>query len=176
MTNKNFYILLILVVSVGGYSFFSANNQPKIGVVDFNRLVMEFDGMQDAMYLYEQKAASWENHGDSLQTAMSVLVNDLETNEYSEEVVYKKEYELILLRNTFAQLQEQIGAVAQEEDQKLTSAVLLQVMDFVKIYGEDNGYDVIYGSNQDQYVLYRSNEFDITDVVLAELNKNYSGE
>lgn len=175
MGNKKFYIILIVLIGILSFNIYSHLQRPKIGVVDFNRVVMEFDGMKEAMALYQEKAFEWESRIDTLQTQMNLLVKDLESNEYPEEVVYNKEYELITLKKKHDQLQEQLSVEAQQEDYKLTTAVLNQVMDFVDDFGKENGYDVIYGKNEGNTVLYKSEEIDITDVVLNEMNSEYNG-
>ncbi len=176
MKNNKFYITLLIIILLSAFFIYKMSKQPKVAVIDFNLIVMEFDGMKEAMKSYEAKAKVWEKEMDSLQKNMNAVVLDLESNEYSKEEIFKKESLLIKMRNAYTKYKTHISNKAQEEDNKLTTSVISQVTEFIEAYGSKNGYDIIYGKNEGNYILYKSNEFDITDKVLAELNNDYSGE
>ncbi len=176
MSNNKFYIALILILGLGSYCIYSLNQQPKIAVVDFNKLVMDYEGMKEATVLYESKALGWEKQTDSLKQEMDAIVRDLESNEYDKETVYKKEYVLVQKRKDYTILHERLTEQAQEEDYKMTTSVLNQVTTFLDTYGKANGYDIIYGKNEGNYILYKTDKFDITEPVLKALNAEYNGE
>lgn len=173
MSNAKFYILLTLILGFGSYTVYKLNQQPKVGVVDFQELVMNYDGMQDAMVDFENKAIVWEKEVDSLQTLLAGMAQDLELNSYDKETTVLKENNLIMMNQYVMKREHDISQLAQEEDNKLTSAVIIQVTEFIEEYANDNGFDIIYGRNEGNYVLHKSDEFDITRDLLTKLNENY---
>ena len=54
-------------------------------------------------------------------------------------------------------------------------SVITKVRDFIDTYGEENGYDYIYGKNDSGNILYGKAALDITDEVLKASNTAYSG-
>lgn len=52
----------------------------------------------------------------------------------------------------------------------------LRINEAIKAFGVDRGYDFIYGATGDGSLMYARETHDITDIVVAYLNKNYEGE
>jgi len=71
-------------------------------------------------------------------------------------------------------MQQTRGGQIQQESQVAVDSVISKVRKFIDAYGEENGYDFIYGKNDSGNVLYGKSELDITDQVLEALNKEYS--
>lgn len=75
--------------------------------------------------------------------------------------------------NNVVQYNEAVTSKYKEEEDKMLQGVLNQVNSFVEKYGKEKGYDIILGTTLSGSMLYGENTMDITDEVLAELNKNY---
>jgi len=88
-----------------------------------------------------------------------------------------KEQELGALQQEIQQMQQARGGQIQQESQAAIDSVISKVRKFIDTYGEENGYDFIYGKNESGNVLYGNKELDITDDILKALNTSYgSGE
>ena len=82
------------------------------------------------------------------------------------------------LRNRQIQLNTYSNAVSQNarmEEEKMLEGVLNQVNSFVRKYGEENGFAMVYGTTSDGNILYGEAELDITDDLLTKLNHEYYG-
>ncbi|NJN25203.1 MAG: hypothetical protein HC819_04100 [Cyclobacteriaceae bacterium] len=65
---------------------------------------------------------------------------------------------------------------AAQEDQEMTSNVVLDVNAFLKEYGEDHGYKIIFGATEAGNIVYAEEAIDLTEEVLDLMNKKYKGE
>ncbi len=166
-------VLVTLVMTILNYQA-----TPRIGVVDFKRLVNDYQGMMDAQQDYENKMVEWNNLNDSLSNEIKMALQDYYADSafLSKEEMIRQEKRIIAMRNNYVEFTQGLDANAELEDQKMTSEVVNQVLSFVDKYGIENGYDVIMGRNEGNYVLYKNAEWDITDEVLAQLNLNYEGQ
>lgn len=167
-----FVALMALVVSLMNYA-----GAPKIGAVDFKRLVSEYDGMKDATKEYEDKMVEWNHLNDSLSNEIKMAVEDYYADSafLSKEEMLHQERRIIAMRNDYVEFTQGLDVNAQQEDQKMTAEVVNKVLSFVEKYGDRNGFDAIIGRNDGNYVLYKNVEIDITDELLKELNLDYAG-
>lgn len=85
-----------------------------------------------------------------------------------------KEQELGALQQEIQQMQQARGGQIQQESQAAIDSVISKVRKFIDTYGEEAGYDFIYGKNESGNVLYGNKELDITDDILKALNTSYS--
>jgi len=60
------------------------------------------------------------------------------------------------------------------DQQKITQDYLDKVHDFLEEYAQENGYDIIYGYNGLNNLLYINKGYDITDQVVDALNEAYA--
>lgn len=166
-------IVMALLFSV--MSYYSA---PKIGVIDFKRIVNEYQGMKNATLEYEEKMKGWNSTGDSLSNLVKIELIDYYADSalLSDEELKKREAKIINMRNKYFEFTKGLEANAQQEDEKMTLEVVNQVLSFVEKYGNENGYDVILGKNEGNDVMYKRASLDITDEVLNALNMNYEGK
>ena len=77
-----------------------------------------------------------------------------------------REQELLRYRDAIQQQ-------AQQENQRLTKAVLEEVNAYIKQYGKDKGYTFILGATENGNIVYAAEGTDITDDVLKGLNAQY---
>src|SRR5690606_17687182 len=89
--------------------------------------------------------------------------------ELKQEVLGNKQQQI----NNYQQaIQKQI----QEEDKKATQTVVNDINDYVKEYGENNGYKLIFGASGSGNIMYASEGADLTDDILKGLNKEFDGK
>jgi len=62
---------------------------------------------------------------------------------------------------------------AQEEDEKMTKAVINQINASIEEYAKSKGYDYVLGTTNEGNILYGVKSNDITDETLVYLNNQY---
>ena len=144
-----------------------------IAYVDSVKLVNGYKGMQAARREFEQKTAVWQANLDTLKNELELKVKQYESTHaklsskektLTEELLQTKQEQLINYQNIVAEK-------IQKEDKELTTKVLGKVNDYLKKYGEERGYLIIFAATQYGNIVYAAKGSDITDQVLEGLNK-----
>lgn len=171
--------IVILLVFAVGYLFYAQKSQNEdVVYIDVNVLMADYEGMKDAKKEFEAKSTVWQANVDSL---ISSFQNELKVYEKERSGMTKKENELKqeLLRNKQQQVgnyQQAIQRQSEEEDAKISGAVVNEVNTYIKEYGKNHNYKIIIGANSSGNVLYAQDGIDITQDVLTGLNAAYVKE
>ena len=166
-----FSLLLIALV-------LASCSKSKSGFVDTQKLFEEYTEMTEVQDKYNK--LSEEIRGElqpkiqAFQIKVDLYQKNAQSMSPSERQV--KEQELGALQQEIQQMQQARGGQIQQESQAAVDSVITKVRDFIDTYGEENGYDYIYGKNDSGNILYGKAALDITDEVLKALNTAYSGD
>jgi len=64
----------------------------------------------------------------------------------------------------------------QERQKELTTAVVKEINSYIHDYGKKNGYTIIFGATTEGSILYGEEQEDLTEIILKQLNENYSSK
>lgn len=145
-------------------------------VIDSQKVLENYTGFKEAKDVYELKLKEmkdgfnkqrgiFESKNKEFEILMSQL-NEAEKN--------SKKLELAQLQEALLKSGTAIEQQSSEIEDKLIKGVYNKVNDFVKRYGEREGYEVILGANGQGNVIYVTNQKDITQLVINELNQEYA--
>lgn len=168
--------LLSLAVSLT--LFLESQSQDGIAYVRSSELVYGYIGMKEAHNRYKEKAEIWQANVDTLQHDYQISMKRYTNQIASLSEAERKEGQRILMlqQENLLNYSKAINQKAKEEDEKITGAVLNQINSFVEEYGREHGYEVILGTTSAGNLLYGDEAIDITEEVLADLNRIYTGE
>jgi outer membrane protein len=153
----------------------NARSDERIAYVDAVRLLSKYKGLADAREELNARSQTWQSNIDTLKlefdkavTGYKNLTNSSTAKEKQlmEELIRVKEEQLISYQQT---AQEQF----QKQDQELSSKLLTKMNDYIKRYGQENGYSMIFTATHIGNIAYGDESVDITDEVLAGLNAEY---
>ena len=157
--------------------FYSQSSSEQV-YVDVNKLLEGYKRTKVVRAEFEKKANVLKSNVDSLVTdwQKELKLYEKERSSYS-----KKELELKqeLLGNKQQQInnyQQAIQKQIQEEDKKATQTVINDINDYVKEYGKEKGYKIIFGANGGGNVMYADESADLTAKVLEGLNAEFQGK
>lgn len=167
---KNIVIVIIAVLT-----FASCQKSKKIGFVDNSELINEYQEKKDIQDELQAKVKVYEQRRDSVRQAFQLEINDaeLKSRNMSQDNLQKLSQELqqkdqmISQRDQFEQ--QQIAQASQAQNDSL----IKKVKEFVKDYGNKNGYDFILGSNEAGSVMFGKTEDNLTKTILDALNAAY---
>ena len=163
-----------MVLTLG--AFLTACNQDKTAYVDTTVLVQEYSDMKTVEADFTQRSEIMRRELDSLaqgfQRDVQMYQENMETMSQSERQA--TEQDLMQRQQMIQQQQQMRSGQLREESDKVVDSIITKVKDFVKEYGEENGYTYIFGSNESANILYAEEGLDITQEILEELNA--SGE
>ena len=144
--------------------------------VDSVKLMNGYTGMKNARKAYEAKTTVWKSNLDSLKTELQAKIKDYQSKQAKLSLKEKQLTEELLnsKQQEFMNYQQIVSEKIQKEDQELTASVIGKVNDYIKKYGEDNGYDIILAATQYGNIVYSEKSRDITDKILEGLNKEYA--
>lgn len=163
---------IFLVLSMGAI-FASCNNQ-KTAYVDTTVLIQEYSEMKEVEADFSQRSESLKRELDSAAQGFQQEVMAFRDNAATmSEAERQAAQDELMRKQQMLQQQQQMrsGQLRQEGDQVIDS-LITKVKDFVKVYGEENDYTYIFGSNESANIMYAEEGLDITQEILEELNEN----
>ncbi|MFW5960270.1 MAG: OmpH family outer membrane protein [Chitinivibrionales bacterium] len=153
---------------------FSVSAELKIGYVDSDKILMEYEGaksaqkqMQDEYQKLEQKAAGMQKDVMELRQQLqkqSLILSDEKKKEIQEKLVQKEsEYKEFL--------QENMGQEGQvnKRQQEVFKPIIEKINSILKDIAKKENYDFIFDSRMG--VVWAKQAYDLTDQVLKVLNK-----
>lgn len=167
--------LICILYFISNSFFFKSGH---IVYVDSNKLLNGYQGMIDARKAYQQKATIWKANIDTLtsEVQQQIFKHEKESPKMSIKERALSEELILTKQRLLSEYQQAMNNQAQQEDSKMTSDVLVQVNAYLEKYGEREGFKIILAATEYGNLAYADDELDITEEVLAGLNKEYLGQ
>ncbi|MDC7248352.1 MAG: OmpH family outer membrane protein [Sphaerochaetaceae bacterium] len=176
MKKDNLGLLLAIVAILFAVFTFVFSSSAKDQVyVDVNKLIEGYKKTEKVRADFKVKATQMQANVDSIVKGWQTELQDYEKTRAS---MTKKELKLKqeLLANKQQQVnnyQEAVKRQLRDEDQKNTQTILNDINDYVKEYGKEHGYAIIFGATGSGNIMYAAEGTDLTEAVLVALNKDY---
>ena len=191
MTKKNLFGA-IAVAAVALISFNSCDKSPKadekpantaqaptelkIAYVEVDSLMTRYEFCKEYSLILEKKGqniqATLQQKGQALQAAANNFQQKLQQNAYTREQAEQIQAGLQKQNADLEALQARLGAEFQEETNKFNAALRDSLQHFIAKYNKDKKYTMILSKSGDN-ILYADKGIDITNDVIAGLNKAY---
>jgi outer membrane protein len=126
----------------------------------------------------EEEAMKAKIDGMVAESGYQDLVQEYQSNQgkmskAKEEELYNQ---IMQIQQRLSQQQQMGNQQFQAKKKSQMDSLVKTVKDFIKEYGENNGYTYIYGANESGNILYGQEELDITEEVTKALNEKYAVE
>ncbi|MBO5611780.1 MAG: OmpH family outer membrane protein [Prevotella sp.] len=148
----------------------------KIAYVEVDSIMSQYNFCKDYSKVLEQKGQNIQNtiaqKGRALQTAAAKFQQDIQANKYTREQAEAVQANLQKQDNDLQILQQRLGNEFQTETDKYNKALRDSIQNFLAKYNKDKKYTFILSKVGDN-MLYADKAYDITDEVIAGLNKEY---
>ncbi len=167
---------MALLLSLTAITLVVIRKDNHIAFVRSQDLVYGYDGMKEAHEKFKANTNQLQANLDTLKADYQRTVDNYNAEEWSEEEKQKQQTLLQKQEQNIRQYAKAIEQRMQEEDEKITQAVLNQINSFIEEYGKEKGYTLILGTTVSGNILYGNEAEDITDDLLKALNKNYAGQ
>jgi outer membrane protein len=172
-----FISFAVLVVSLV-LCYFSFRNYTEVVFVRSQYVVDNYLGTKEAIKQFEIQKAQWQSNIDSLSFQLQRSITEYNSRKIN--LTKKEQVEMEQGIDTQkSQLSNYIDAVdrkQQNENDKMMQSLFDQINSFIESYGKELGYEVILGTTASGNILYGDRQLDITEKLLIDLNKHYSGE
>lgn len=170
--------LAVLAVILSLTSLYLTKSSSQLVYVDVNKLIEGYSRTKVAKAEFDKKANLLKANVDSLVGNWQIELKNYEKERTSlspKELKLKQE----LLGNKQQQIngyQQAIQKKIQEEDKKVTQTVINDINDYIKEYGKDHNYRIIFGASGGGNIMYADESTDLTEEVLKGLNAEYEGK
>lgn len=191
MTKKNLFCAMA-VGAVAMTMFNSCNNSPKpeadsapqtkasqelkIAYVEVDSLITQYDFCKEYTQVLEKKSRNVQNtlqqKGQKLQADAANFQQKLQANALDRSTAERMQAALQKQNADLEALQQRLGAELQEETNKYNAALHDSVQHFIAKYNKNKKYTLILSKSGDN-ILYADKGIDITNEVIAGLNKVY---
>ncbi len=153
---------LFLVIS-GIVVLTSCTSRESIAYVNPNKLIQGYHGAVTQHEVFVAKSKEWQQRVDSLSMELQALSKAPAATRAS------KEQQLTSYRDAVQQQ-------AQQENERLTKAVLEEINGYLKQYGKEKGYTFIMAATTSGNIVYAAPGTDISEEVLHGLNRQYDAQ
>ena len=194
MNKKNLFRTLVLsaaaVVAVSSCdnanskaeSKSQTNGQPtelKLAYVEIDSIMTQYNFCKEYSKILEKKGQNIQNtlaqKQQALQNAGANFQQKLQQNAYTREQAEGIQASLQKQAADLDALSQRLGTEFQAETEKFNEALRDSIRHFLDQYNKDKKYSIIF-SKQGENLLYADKSYDITDEVIAGLNKGYKSQ
>ena len=151
----------------------TANAGMKIAYIEVDSIMSQYKFCKEYSLILEKKSQNIQNtvnaKGRSLQAAAAKFQQDIQNNKYTQQQAEAVQAGLQKQNADLQALQQRLGAEFQAETEKFNKALRDSIQHYLAVY---NKFSLILSKAGDN-ILYADKTYDITNEVIAGLNKAY---
>ena len=150
----------------------------KIAYVEVDSIMSQYKFCKEYSLILQKKSQNIENtlaaKQNSLQAAAAKFQQDVQNNKYTQQQAEAVQANLQKQGADLQALQQRLGAEFQNETNTFNKALRDSIQHYLAAYNKDKKYGLILSKAGDN-ILYADKAYDITNEVIAGLNKAYKG-
>lgn len=162
--------IAVIALVLASWKFFS--EEKRIGYVDIKQVFNEFDMKKELESALETNLKERKKTLDSLTFLLQSKSEIAKTKEPTQEWIN----EFQLLQQTYYNEKQFFDQYNQETIEKSNNQIITQMTQYIKDFGQKEGFSFILGSNENGNVLYGNEGSDISKEVIEYINKSYQGK
>ncbi|NQX37564.1 outer membrane protein [Pedobacter steynii] len=177
--NKNFknginvftvsYVFVVLLLLFLLFKQISGGN--KIAYIDSMKIYNDYKGIKEAKVEFEKKVELYKSRTDTLSARVKIDMMKIDQNR-NDKARYKQLVDSVRFhKRQLSDYQSSMMESLKQEESKLTQKAMIKLNEFLKEYGNKNGYDMILIANPSGTIAFSKEKFDITDQVLKAANE-----
>lgn len=148
----------------------------KIAYIEVDSIMSQYKFCKEYSLILEKKSQNIQNtinsKGRSLQNAVAKFQQDIQNNKYTQQQAEAVQAGLQKQDADLRELQQRLGNEFQSETEKFNKALRDSIQHYLAVYNKDKKYSIILSKAGDN-ILYADKAYDITNEVIAGLNKAY---
>lgn len=148
----------------------------KIAYVEVDSIMSQYKFCKEYSLILQKKSQNIENtlaaKQNSLQAAAAKFQQDVQNNKYTQQQAEAVQANLQKQGADLQALQQRLGAEFQNETNTFNKALRDSIQHYLAVYNKDKKYGLILSKAGDN-ILYADKAYDITNEVIAGLNKAY---
>lgn len=148
----------------------------KIAYVEVDSLMSQYEFCKEYTLLLTKRSESFKarlnSKGQKLENALMEFQQKMQQGTYTQEEAQKAQANLQKQQQELQALQEELAVQFDQEQQKYNKEMRDSIQSFLREYNKSKGYCIILSKAGDN-ILYADPAMDITEDVVAGLNKRY---
>jgi outer membrane protein len=176
MKAKSFILPGISLLSVAaiGLSVFSLLHKPRTAYVDLGKIYNEFTLKKELETKLQQVQLSRQSQLDSMKLDLNVLAKNIQSGKAENQKAIEQEFQS--KRQQYALKNQAFSEENDRVSQAYDDQIWKQLNQYVKEFGKEKEYKLIFGAEGSGTLMYADAGDDITDQVLAYVNDRYKGK
>ncbi len=151
----------------------------KLAYVEVDSIMSQYKFCKEYSKILEQKGNNIQktlaSKQQQLQAAAANFQQKIQQNAYTQEQAERVQIGLQKQNNDLQALNQRLGSEFQAETEKYNKALHDSLQHYLAAYNKDKKYGMIFAKQGDN-LLYADKAYDITNEVIAGLNKSYKGK
>lgn len=157
----------------------AAAGDMKIAYVEVDSIMSQYKFCKEYSLILQKKGQNIQNtlaqKQQALQAAAANFQQKVQQNAYTREQAEGVNASLQKQSNDLQMLNQRLSAEFQNETDQFNKALRDSIQHYLAIYNKDKKYSIIF-SKQGDNLLYADKAYDITNEIVAGLNKAYKGK
>ena len=149
------------------------NKPVKLAYVENAKVLESYKVMQTARAQYKQQSEGWQANLDSLQQTVQQELDAYNQRKATLSATERRgsEETLVKRQQQYFSYKKAVTEKAAVEEARLMQEVVQKADAFMRAYGKDHGYDIVFAATEAGTIVYGKTGVDITDEVIKALNK-----
>jgi outer membrane protein len=175
MLKKTLGVIVLTLVMMGGAAGMATAQDIKLGYIDSQRIFLEYKETQEAERLYKKEVEQWKAEAATMEQEIVKLQDELraqslmlsEEKQREKKLEYDKKLEDYqrFMADTFGD-----EGRAAKRNKELTQPIVDKINRILEQMAEADGYTLVFDI-ANANIVYADKAFDLTELVLVELNK-----
>ena len=157
----------------------AASGELKIAYVEVDSIMSQYKFCKEYSLILQKKGQNIQNtlaqKQQALQNAAANFQQKVQQNAYTREQAEAINANLQKQSNDLQALNQRLSSEFQNETEKFNIALRDSIQHYLAVYNKDKKYSIIF-SKQGDNLLYADKAYDITNEIVAGLNKAYKGK
>jgi outer membrane protein len=165
-------VIICLLIGLFAVGLLTYLYKPKTGYIIIQEVYNGFTMKIEMEKKYLQTTVARQKRIDSLQFELKSSAEILDKNEKNSDMEIQR---FEKMRSGFLKQKQEMDEDNKNLMQQFDSEILVQLNQYVKDYGTDNGYEYIHGSNGSGALMFGNESKNISKSVLEFINAKYAG-
>ena len=158
----------------------AAAGDMKIAYVEVDSIMSQYKFCKEYSLILQKKGQNIQNtlaqKQQALQAAAANFQQKVQQNAYTREQAEGVNASLQKQNNDLQILNQRLSAEFQNETDQFNKALRDSIQHYLASYNKDKKYSIIFSKQQGDNLLYADKAYDITNEIIAGLNKAYKGK
>jgi len=167
--------MALVAVVMAGMLYLRDGASSKVAIINTEIIINRYQGAQEARKAFQTTTDAWQQNVDTLRSELMRIVHEFETLPAgaSERLKDSLRREADAQQQRLTSYTQAVQSKAQQEQMTLTDGIVTQIRTAAAAVAAEQGIAVVLAEGADSPVIYGEKAIDLTQDILAELDKRF---